>query len=43
VAADRVPEQLGRLAVAVDDLLGRQRPGVDEGVDVDDQVPPRLP
>ena len=43
VAADGVPEQLLRLAVAVDDLLGGDGMRVDERIDVGDHSPSRLP
>src|SRR5438034_4002947 len=43
VAADDVPQQLLRLAVAVDDLLGSEGVGIDERVDLGDQVSDRLP
>ena len=42
VAADRLPEQLRGLLVAVDDLVGRDRPRVDERVDVGDHGPERI-
>ena len=43
VAADRVLQQVLRLLVAVDDLLGRDRPRVDERVDVGDHGSRRIP
>ena len=38
VATDRIPEQLARLVVAIDDVLRRQRMRVDERVDVGDHA-----
>ena len=43
VAADDVPEELPHLLVAIDDVLGRHGPRVDERVDVVDHAPVRLP
>jgi hypothetical protein len=43
VATDDVTQQLLGLAVAVDDLLGSEGMGIDERVDVADQVSDRLP
>jgi hypothetical protein len=43
VAADDVPEELPHLVLAVDDVLGRDRPRVDERIDVDDHAPVKLP
>ena len=43
VAADGIPEELLRLAVAVDDVLGGDGMGVDERIDVGDHSPGRLP
>src|SRR5262249_36124039 len=39
VPADRLLEQLGGLGIAVEDVLGRNRARVDEGVDVGDHRP----
>src|SRR5207249_195633 len=43
VTADGVREQLGRLAVAIDDLSGPERMRVDERIDLHLHVSARLP